>query len=155
MKKLFSCVFTLVFALVLHTGSVHASSVPEEYFFDIPITNLATESSYSRGLVTLNITAGGKSNESLITGTVSDKAIVTKVELTGSIKTANVSGVGNATWYVRHNGYNESVPVPGKTSKVSTTAFAGLPAKTTWSVWIEGASYSTVKGGSIRVYYTT
>jgi hypothetical protein len=113
------------------------------------------EFSYSRGLVTLNISAGSKSNESRVSsGIQNEKAKVTRVELSGTIRTANMQGTGNAIWYVRHEGSNFSASVPGKSVIVSTKAFVGLPAKSNWTVWIEGAPYSTVKGGGIRVYYT-
>lgn len=152
MKVIVRYLLVALFVFVVHAGV--ASAAQEESFIDIPLTELSMESSYSRGLVTLNIASGSKSNEALITGTASDRAIVTKVELTGMVRTANTSGRGNAVWYVRHNGSDTEVPLRANSSTVSTTAFAGKKAKTTWSIWIEGAPYSTVKGGSIRVYYT-
>lgn len=138
----------------MQSGSVNANAnVLPEKFVDIPITNLATQSSYSRGLVTLNIGAGSKSNESRITGFAPKNAKVTRVEVTGFVRTANVMGVGNANWYVRHDESDFTVSLRGGKGTVSTNDFAGRTANTTWTVWLEGASFSTVKGGSIRVYY--
>ena len=154
MKTLFRYLMVALFALTVYGDVTSEASAQAEQFVDIPFTNLASESSYSRGLVTLNIAGGSKSNEALITGIASERAVITKVEITGMIRTANMNGRGNAVWYIRHNGTKKEVPLANDAARVSTNAFAGLKAKTTWSIWIEGAPYSTVKGGSIRVYYT-
>lgn len=155
MEKVSRIFLAALCALIISMSAAYASVISNEKFVDIPFAYLAQESSYSRGLVTLNITEGSKSNESHVSsGIQNPNAKVTRVELNGMIRTANMKGAGNAMWYVRHEGYDFTAPVPGKSGIVSTKAFAGLPAKSDWTVWIEGAPYSTVKGGGIRVYYT-
>jgi len=155
MKKVSRIFLAAVCALTISAGAAYASAVPNEKYVDISFTQLAREYSYSRGLVTLNITEGSKSNESHVSsGIQNPNAKVTRVELNGMIRTANMKGTGNASWWVRHEGSQTMTPVSGNKTIVSTHAFVGLPAKSDWTVWIEGAPYSTVKGGGIRVYYT-
>ena len=105
MKKVSRIFLAAVCALTISAGAAYASAVPNEKYVDISFTQLAREYSYSRGLVTLNITEGSKSNESHVSsGIQNPNAKVTRVELNGMIRTANMKGTGNASWWVRHEG---------------------------------------------------
>ena len=111
MKKVSRIFLAAVCALTISAGAAYASAVPNEKYVDISFTQLAREYSYSRGLVTLNITEGSKSNESHVSsGIQNPNAKVTRVELNGMIRTANMKGTGNASWWVRHEGSQTMTP---------------------------------------------
>lgn len=142
-----------VMMLTMSGMSVMAAEQPEENYVEISLDNAAStysSSYYSRGLVVLNIATSGTSNECRVTsGSVPDGATISKVELTGT----KSSGSGTVYWYIEHE---DSGIVASKrfASPATFTNFNGLTADSAWVVWIEGSAWSTVRNGSIKVYYT-
>ena len=152
-KRLLSFMLVTVMMLTMSGMSVMAAEQPEENYVEISLDNAAStysSSYYSRGLVVLNIATSGTSNECRVTsGSVPDGATITKVELTGT----KSSGSGTVYWYIEHE---DSGIVASKrfASPATFTNFNGLTADSAWIVWIEGSAWSTVRNGSIKVYYT-
>lgn len=152
-KRLLSFMLVTVMMLTMSGMSVMAAEQPEENYVEISLDNAAStysSSYYSRGLVVLNIATSGTSNECRVTsGSVPDGAAITKVELTGT----KSSGSGTVYWYIEHE---DSGIVASKrfASPATFTNFNGLTADSAWIVWIEGSAWSTVRNGSIKVYYT-
>lgn len=152
-KRFLSFMLVAVMMLTMSGMSVMAAEQPEENYVEISLDNAAStysSSYYSRGLVVLNIATSGTSNECRVTsGSVPDGATITKVELTGT----KSSGSGTVYWYIEHE---DSGIVASKrfASPATFTNFNGLTADSAWIVWIEGSAWSTVRNGSIKVYYT-
>lgn len=152
-KRLLSFMLVTVMMLTMSGMSVMAAEQREENYVEISLDNAAStysSSYYSRGLVVLNIATSGTSNECRVTsGSVPDGATITKVELTGT----KSSGSGTVYWYIEHE---DSGIVASKrfASPATFTNFNGLTADSAWIVWIEGSAWSTVRNGSIKVYYT-
>lgn len=153
LKRMISFMLVAIMMLTMSGISVMAAEQPEENYVEISIDDVASaysSSYYARGLVVLNIATSGTSNECRITsGSVPVGATITKVELTGT----KSSGSGTVYWYVEHE---DSGIVASKrfASPASFTNFNGLTADSAWIVWIEGSAWSTVRNGSIKVYYT-
>ena len=112
-----------------------------------------TSGNYSRGLTTLNIVTSGVSNQCRVTsGSVPAGAVVTKVEVYGT----KSKGSGTIYVYVEHEDSGHTASKLFQSSPVSfTTEFDGYDADSAWIVWIEGSNWSTLKNGSIKVYFTT
>lgn len=152
-KRFLSFMLVAVMMLTMSGMSVMAAEQPEENYVEISLDNAAStysSSYYSRGLVVLNIATSGTSNECRVTsGSVPDGATISKVELTGT----KSSGSGTVYWYIEHE---DSGIVASKrfASPATFTNFNGLTADSAWIVWIEGSAWSTVRNGSIKVYYT-
>lgn len=152
-KRFLSFMLVAVMMLTMSGMSVMAAEQPEENYVEISLDNAAStysSSYYSRGLVVLNIATSGTSNECRVTsGSVPDGATISKVELTGT----KSSGSGTVYWYIEHE---DSGIVASKrfASPATFTNFNGLTADSAWVVWIEGSAWSTVRNGSIKVYYT-
>lgn len=153
-KRMLSLVLAMVMMLTMSGMSVMAAEPDQkqEGYIEISLDEASTYASnyYSRGLVVLNIATAGVSNQCTITsGSVPDGAVISKVELKGTKST----GSGTVYWYVRHDasGYTASKRFA---SPATFTEFNGLTADTSWTVWIEGDPWSTVRSGTIKVYYT-
>ncbi len=154
LKRLLSFMLAAVMMITMSGMSVMAAEQQEvsEGYIEISLDNAASTNAtgyYSKGLVTLNIATAGVSNECRVTsGSVPAGATITKVELTG-----RKSGSGTIYWYVEHEASGR-VASKRFASPATFTEFNGLTADTAWVVWIEGDPWTTVTGGSIKVYYT-
>ncbi len=136
----------------LEAKAADKENTEQDEYIEISIEEaaIASTGNYSKGLVMLNIATTGVSNTCTITsGSVPDGATITKVELTGTKST----GSGTVNWYVTHN---DSGLTAHKlfASPATFYNFNGLTADTSWTVWIEGSPWSTVRNGKIKVYYT-
>lgn len=156
-KRIIAMALSLVFALSISGFDVMAAEnevYQEEYIeislADDSVTSTASTGYYSKGLVVLNIATSGVSNQCTITsGSVPAGATITKVELTGR----KSNGSGTVYWYVTHNASGLTASKLFG-SPATFYNFNGLTANSSWTVWIQGSPWSTVKGGSIKVYYS-
>lgn len=154
LKRVLSFMLVAIMIISMSGMNVMAAEQQEkrEGYVEIALDNAASTFAtnyYSKGLVVLNIATAGVSNECRITsGSVPDGATITKVELKG----AKSTGSGTVYWYVEHEA-SGSVASKRFASPATFTEFNGLTADSTWIVWIEGDPWSTVRNGSIKVYY--
>lgn len=157
LKKFLSFMLVAVMMISMSGMSVLAAEQQEVEvsgdYVEILLNDIASTYAtdhYSKGLVVLNIATDGVSNECRITsGSVPAGATITKVELTGRKST----GSGTIYWYVEHE-TSGRIASKSFASPATFTEFNGLTADSAWIIWIEGDSWSTVTGGSIKVYYT-
>ncbi len=155
LKRVLSFLLTAIMLISMSGMSVMAAEQQEvtegyvEISLDDAVSTYASDY-YSKGLVVLNIATAGVSNECRITsGSVPSSATITKVELKGTKST----GSGTVYWYVEHEASGR-VASKRFANPATFTEFNGLTADTAWIVWIEGDAWSTVRNGSIKVYYT-
>lgn len=154
MKRFLAFMLAAVMLISMSGMSVMAAEQEEtsEGYVEISLDETAIPYStgyYSKGLVVLNIATAGVSNECRVTsGSVPDGATITKVELTGT----KSAGSGTVYWYVEHEASGR-VASKKFASPATFTEFNGLTADTAWVIWIEGDPWSTVRNGSIKVYY--
>lgn len=153
-KRYFAVLLAMIMIFSLNCMSVFAAEQEEvnEGCVEISLDQAQPYASnyYSKSLVVLNIATSGVSNEYTITsGSVPSGATISKVELRGT----KSAGSGTVYWYVQHNA---SGRVASKlfASPATFNDFNGLTADTSWTIWIEGSAWSTVRGGTIKVYYT-
>lgn len=155
LKRSLSFMLAVVMMISMSGMSVMAAEQQEtrEGCVEISLDDVAStyaSNYYSRGLVVLNIATAGVSNECRITsGSVPDGATISRVELKGTKST----GSGTVYWYVEHEATGR-VASARFASPATITSFNGLTADSAWIIWIEGDAWSTVRNGSIKVYYT-
>lgn len=155
LKRFLSFMLAAVMMISMSGMSVMAAEQQEvsEGYVEISLDDAASTYStdyYSKGLVVLNIATAGVSNECRITsGSVPAGTTITKVELKGT----KSAGSGTVYWYVEHEASGR-VASKRFANPATFTEFNGLTADTAWIVWIEGDAWSTVRNGSIKVYYT-
>lgn len=152
-KRYFVVLLTVIMMLSLNGLTVFAAEMEEadENYVEISLDQAQpyADGYYSKGLVVLNIATSGVSNKCTVTsGSVPSGAVITKVEVRGT----KSAGSGTVYWYVKHNasGYTASKFFA---NPATFNDFNGLTADSSWTVWIEGDAWSTVRNGSIKVYY--
>lgn len=154
LKRFLAFMLAAVMLMSMSGMSVMAAEQEEttEGYVEISLDDTAVTYAtdyYSRGLVVFNIATAGVSNECRITPpSLPDGATITKVELTGT----KSSGSGTVYWYVEHEASGR-VASKRFASPATFTEFNGLTADTAWVIWIQGDPWSTVRNGSIKVYY--
>lgn len=156
LRKMLSCVMIAVLLISFNGMTVFAAEAEPEQsgYVEISLEDAMSRSTgyYSRGLTTLNIATSGVSNQCRITsGSVPAGAIVTKVEVYGT----KSSGSGTIYVYVEHEDSGHTDWKLFQSSPVTfATQFDGYDADSAWIVWIQGSAWSTLKNGSIKVYYS-
>ena len=155
LKRVLSFMLAAIMMISMSGMSVMAAEQQEtrESYVEISLDDAASTYAtnyYSKGLVILNIATSGVSNECRVTsGSVPAGTTITKVELTGRKST----GSGTVYWYVEHEASGR-VASKRFASPATFTEFNGLTSDSAWVIWIQGDPWSTVTGGSIKVYYT-
>ncbi|MEG2521104.1 MAG: hypothetical protein RSA86_07200 [Christensenellaceae bacterium] len=151
MKKLMSVILACVITLSMSATAFAAEPLEQKQtgFVEFTLDEIAPYASdyYSRSLPVFNIVTGGVSNQFIVSApSLPANTTVTSVVVKGSL-----SG-GPATWCVSNSdGFAASKKF---VSTATFSEFKGSTANTSWTVWIEGADWTTVRGTSFRVNYT-
>lgn len=153
-KKIVSLALSLALAAVMlptpqTTADLQKENGKTGYIeLTVPV-QAASTNYYSRSLPIFNITSTGISGTFTISaGSVPTGATVTKVTLK-----ASKSGSGSAYWCVRHEESGKEAEKSFLNTTYFSTEFTGLTAKSSWTVWAEGNSWTTLKAATIRIDY--